>query len=248
MVTWNLSNEEWAKALLKKTAPSCLASNIANGVIVPWSINLLQNTDFSDQVLDLGSGTGHLSAFLAIKGRKMTLLDFSQENLNFSSKVFNILGLQGKFVRSDMKKRLPFDNNSFDTVFSVGVLEYFSDEEIDQIIKEAFRVSKKRVVVIVPNAFSIFYRIGRWYSKATRNWQWGGERPFYSLRPHFKSIENVQFLEFTVGTRQSIEFLTAFRGLIRTFLFCFLKLKNDGRPSRFRQGFVLIAIGKKLSN
>ena len=248
MVTWNLSNQEWAKALLKKTTPSCLASNIANGVIVPWSINLLQNTDFSDQVLDLGSGTGHLSAFLAYKGRKMTLLDFSQENLNFSFEVFNFLGLQGKFVQSDMKKRLPFDDNSFDTVFSVGVLEYFSDEEIDRIIKEAFRVSRKRVLIIVPNAFSIFYRIGRWYSKATRHWQWGGERPFYSLRPHFKSIENIQFLEFTVGVRQSIEFLTIFRGLIKTILFHTLNLKNDAKPSRFRQGFVLIGMGKKSKN
>ena len=246
MVTWNLSNEEWAKALLKKTAPSCLASNIANGVIVPWSINLLQNTDFSDQVLDLGSGTGHLSAFLAYKGRKVTLLDFSQENLDFSLRYFKILGLQGKFVQSDMKKRLPFEDNSFDTVFSVGVLEYFSDEEIDQIIKEAFRVSKKRVVVNC--AKCLFYFLQNWSMVFKSNSSIGNgaaKDPSTHLVRTSNRSKTFNSLNLRLELKQSIEFLTMFRGLIKTVLFHFLNLKNDAKPSRFRQGFVLIAIGKK---
>ena len=246
MVVWNLSNKEWAKALLEKTTPEWLASKVAKGAILPWSKNLLENTENLERVLDLGSGTGYLSAFLAYNGRRLTLLDFSQENLDFSSKVFQIMGLQGTFIKSDMKKSLPFEDNSFDTVFSVGVLEYFSNQEIDCVIKEAFRVSRKRVIIIVPNALSIFYRIGRWYSKVTHKWEWGGERPFYSLNSQFKSINNINFLEFTVGTKQSLEFLTIFKGLIKNILLRFLNLKDDSRPSRFRQGFVLIAIGKKI--
>ena len=245
MVIRNLSNKQWANTLLKKAEAEWLSEKIAIGVVVPWTKNLLENTKDSEQMLDLGSGTGHISAFLASKGRKMTLLDFSQENLDFSCKIFNILGLQGKFVKSDMKKPLPFEDNSFDTVFSVGVLEYFSDQEIDAILKEAFRVSRKKVIVIVPNALSLFYRIGRWYSKVTHNWEWGFERPFYSLSSHFKSIESTQFLEYTVGTKQSLEFLTMFKGVVRSILFRTLRLKDDSKPSRFRQGFVLISIGEK---
>ena len=41
-----------------------------------------------------------------------------------------------------MTKRLPFDDNSFDTVFSCGVFEYFSDSQIKEILKEAFRIAK----------------------------------------------------------------------------------------------------------
>ena len=245
MPTWNLSNKQWTKVLLKNTTPEYFAKNVATGVIVPWSRNLLENTEDSEQVLDLGSGTGHLSAFLALNGRSMTLLDFSQANLDFSSKIFKILGLQGKFVKSDLKKHLPFEDDSFDTVFSVGVLEYFSNAEIDSVIKEAFRVSKKKVIVIVPNSFSFFYRIGRWYSKVTHTWEWGGERPFFSLAPHFKLVENIQFVEFTVGTKQSVEFLKMFKGVVKKVLFYTLQLKDNCKPSRFRQGFVLISIGKK---
>ena len=244
MVIWNLSDKEWPKVLLEKITPDVLASKVINDLLVPWSQNLLQNTKEGEQILDLGSGTGHLSAFLAYKGRKMTLLDFSQENLDFSHKTFEILGLSGKFLKYDMTQPLPFEDNSFDLVFSVGVLEYFSNEKIDAIVKEAFRISKKTVIIIVPNAYSIFYRIGRWYSKVTHHWEWG-ERPFYTLRPYFKSIEGNNFSEFTIGTRQSLEFLTMFKGIVKSFLFRTLKLRDNSEPSRFRQGFVLISIGKK---
>src|SRR3972149_3427041 len=143
--TRNLTPEEWSRVLLNGTTPETLAKNLNNGKFLPWSENLLQFTEDSLAILDLGSGAGHHSAILALNGRKTTLLDLSQKNLDFSMKLFEAMGLNGQFCQADMKMRLPFKDNSFDTVFSCGVFEYFTDAEIKSILKEAFRVSRKRV-------------------------------------------------------------------------------------------------------
>jgi ubiquinone/menaquinone biosynthesis C-methylase UbiE len=245
MSPWDLSEKQWSNSLLTKVTTDSLASLIKKGKLEPWSKTLLNNTACTDELLDLGSGTGSLSAFLAWHGRKATLVDFSQENLNFSNNLFQTIGLKGTFYLSDLRKPLLFADNSFDVVFSVGVLEYLSDKEVEQLIKEAFRVARKTVIMITPNASSLPYRVGRWYSKVTHSWEWGGDRPFYSLKQYFRSIEEMEFIEFTVGTKQAINFLKMFNGFFQRLLFKSLLLNDNPNPSMFRQGFVLISIGKK---
>jgi len=242
---WNLTPDEWARGLLKIDSPEQVATNVARGRLVPWSRTLFLCTQERTDVLDLGSGTGQHSAYLSRNGRRMTLLDFSNDNLKFGSRVFKIIGSNGHFIQSDMKRPLPFRDNSFDTVFSVGVLEYFTDKEINRVLKECFRISRRNIIVMVPNSFSIAYRIGRLYSKATHQWKWGGERPFHSLRSYFRDFDNIIFNEFTVGTKQSLDFLTMFRGLIRRVLLSSLRLRDSPTPSSFRQGFVLVSFARK---
>lgn len=246
MTPWNLKPQEWANVLLKENTPEKVAESVRDGQLLPWTENLLHFTEDSKEVLDLGCGAGQNSALLACKGRKTTLLDMSQDNLDFSARVFEILGLSGTFQLADITKPLPFVNNSFDTVFSVGVFEYFTDEEIRSILREAFRVSRKRVIIMVPNAFSIAYRIGYWYAKETRQWMWGGERPFYSLKPYFKKVADIQFFEFTVATKHSLNFLTMPKGdLARRIIVRGLGLQDSSEPAHFRQGYILISIGEK---
>jgi ubiquinone/menaquinone biosynthesis C-methylase UbiE len=246
MNPWNLTPKEWADVLLKGNTPEKVADDIKERKLLPWSENLLQYTEDSKEVLDLGCGAGQHSALLACNGRKMTLLDISQENLDFSWRVFEILGLNARFLLADMTRPLPLENNSFDSVFSIGVFEYFSDKEIKGILKEAFRVSRKRVIIMVPNAFSIAYRLGYWYSKKTKQWVWGGERPFYTLKAYFKSIENTRFFEFTVAPKHSLNFLTMPKSdLFKKMIIRALTLKDDSNPALFRQGYLLISIGEK---
>ena len=244
---WNLTPKEWSDVLLEGVIPETMAKNLTNGEFLPWVENLIQFTDDSRDILDLGSGAGQNSAMLAYNGRKTTLLDLSRENLVFSSKLFEDLGLIGQFCQADMTKTLPFEDNSFDVVFSCGVFEYFTDEEIKSILKEALRVSKKRVIIMVPNALSIAYRIGYWYMKKTKQWKWGGERPFSTLKAYFKAIENIQLLEFTVGAKHSFNFLTMPKGeIIRKLIIHTLKLKSHSKPAFFRQGYLLVTIAEKI--
>ena len=158
-------------------------------------------------MLDLGSGRGDHSAMLARAGRRPTLMDWSPQNIEFSRQMFAACGVEGRFCVGDITRPLPFDSGSFDAVFSCGVLEYFDREQVAAIIGEAFRVARKRVIVLVPNAFSVAYRVGKWYMERSGTWTWGGEVPSYSLKSTFEGAGAVRTTELTVAARHSLDFL-----------------------------------------
>ena len=145
-----------------------------------------------------------------------------------------------------MTKKLPFDDNSFDCVFSCGVFEYFNDAQIIGILKEANRVCKKKVIIMAPNAYSLAYRIGMRYLQNTNNWQWGGERPFYTLKPQFRKAGFKNIEEFSVGSKHSLSFLRMPHGKhIQGIIIKMLNLKDHSKPSLLRQGYLLISVGEK---
>ena len=134
-------------------------------------------------------------------------MDWSPQNIEFSRQMFAACGVEGRFCVGDITRPLPFDSGSFDAVFSCGVLEYFDREQVAAIIGEAFRVARKRVIVLVPNAFSVAYRVGKWYMERSGTWTWGGEVPSYSLKSTFEGAGAVRTTELTVAARHSLDFL-----------------------------------------
>jgi len=243
---WNLTPAQWSDVLLTGVQPQGIASGLKNDSINPWTANLLKYTEDSRTILDLGSGRGQHSAMLALAGRQTTLMDWSTENVEFSKKLFEELRMPGQFRQGDMLKPLAFEDNAFDTVFSCGVFEYFSNDEIRQVLKEAFRVAKKRVIIMVPNASSLAYRIGKFYMEKTGAWEWGGERPHSTLKPHFRAIGCSRIHEFSVATKTSLTFLTMRgSGLVKKILIRGLKLTDHAEPSALKQGYLLITIGEK---
>jgi ubiquinone/menaquinone biosynthesis C-methylase UbiE len=157
------------------------------------------------------------------------------------------MNLKGKFYHADITKPLPFTSNSFDTVFSCGVFEYFTDETIRSILREAFRVSSKQVIIMVPNAASVAYRIGKWYLEKTRKWQWGGEVPSYSLKPYFRSVGSMRTFEYSVAAKLSLNFLSEIPGgkTIQKICTKVFLLQDHPFPARMRQGYLLITVGEK---
>jgi len=72
----------------------------------------------------------------------------------------------------------------------------------------------------------------------TKNWQWGGERPFGTLKPYFKSFNDMTVRELTVGTNHALKFLKIPGGnMIQKSIQKVFQLKDHCRPSRFQQGF-----------
>ena len=243
---WNLDTSQWAEVLLNETTPEKVAHNLQSGVWLPWTTTLLERSDDSKTVLDLGSGRGENSAVLALNGRTPTLLEWSEANLAFSERLFDTMGLDGRFCQADMTRPLPFRDESFDMVFSCGVFEYFDSATIDAILKEAFRIARKRVIIMVPNAASIAYRIGMWHMKLTGKWQWGGEVPSYSLTRNFARAGSIRTIEFSVGAQHSLNFLTMpTAGTIRKAITRLCRLTDSPRPTLLRQGYLLITVGEK---
>src|SRR5678815_4866746 len=137
---WNLTAEQWSSVLQSGEDPAVVAARLEkHGMVVPWSQNLLDETADCADTLDLGCGRGEHSAVLARAGRRTTLVDWSQENLNYCEGLYRVLDLRGQFRRADITRPLPFESDSVDAVFSSGVFEYFDAAQIDAIMEEAFR-------------------------------------------------------------------------------------------------------------
>lgn len=244
---WNLTPGEWTDVLSTAGSAARLAERIAaRRPVVPWTRLLLEYTADCQTVLDLGSGRGDHSALLAHNGLRPTLVDWSPQNIGFSREMFQLSGISGQFCVADITRSLPFGTSSIDAVFSCGVLEYFDPEQVDAIISEAFRVARKRVIVLVPNAFSVAYRVGKWYMERTGSWTWGGEVPSRTLKPAFERAGALRTTEMTVAARHSLNFLAMPLGpQIRRACLALFGSDDPAGPSWCRQGYLLVTIGDK---
>ncbi len=93
------------------------------------------------EVLDLGSGTGRISRWLAARaGVRPTLADVSE----FGNRVtaFPFLPMEDPF-------RVPAPNGSFDAVLLLFVLHHIRAwDDQERLLREAARVSRRRLVLI----------------------------------------------------------------------------------------------------
>ena len=98
------------------------------------------------KVLDLGCGDGRLSEKISekygVKVHGVDVFDSGEKNIDFS--LFD-------------GKKIPFKNNSFDSVFIFDVLHHTKNPE--DLLDEVFRVSKKSVIIkdhFYENNFDLF--------------------------------------------------------------------------------------------
>lgn len=245
----NLSSEQWYTSLLGKTRPYEVAKRINSQRINHWSQPIIDNTSPRQSILELGSGTGELSGILANNNRIVTLLDWGPATLKFSKNVFKLAGMDGHFVQADVTKQFPFSNNCFDCVWSSGLLEHFSQEQIDFIIMESSRVSKNLVISLVPNAFSLLYRWGKWYQERNGIWKWGKEEPKHSLRKAFEKAGLVNIVEYSIDVMTPINSaMTSIRNKkIRAVVYKCFRMIPQTILKKLNQGYLLVTIGEKLA-
>ena len=105
----------------------------------------------SGSVLDLGCGDGLLFDLLGKKIEKGVGLDISPEAVRKATEK----GFDARLHSFD--NPLPFEDNTFDNVVLLDVLEHVYDPV--PLLKEAARVSKKYVIVGVPNFSSLPARL-----------------------------------------------------------------------------------------
>lgn len=236
-----LEEEEWHEAMTGKTKENDTIIRIKNNQFPVWVRPLLENSEEKESMLELGSGTGELSAILATYGRNLLLMDYSKDNLAYSKKIFTALSLKAKFIHGNILNKLPPSSNSIDWIWSSGTLEHFTDKEIIKIMKESYRVCQKGVMSLVPNAASLAYRAGKYNLEKEGKWIYGTEIPKYTMVPFYRKVGLKNIKEFSIGTYHSLEFMEKDKEDIKRFY----DSLNIDEISQLNQGYLLFTYGEK---
>jgi ubiquinone/menaquinone biosynthesis C-methylase UbiE len=125
--------------------------------------HILAAADFASarglRVLEIGCGLGTDGAQFAKAGARYTGIDLTEAAIELARKRFELTGLKGEFQTGDAEN-LVFPDESFDLVYSHGVLHHTPD--IERAVSEIHRVLKTggRAIVMLYHRDSYNYRIG----------------------------------------------------------------------------------------
>jgi ubiquinone/menaquinone biosynthesis C-methylase UbiE len=111
------------------------------------------------RVLEIGCGLGTDGAQFALAGARYTGIDLTEASIELARKRFELTGLRGEFRVADAEN-LDFAEDSFDLVYSHGVLHHTPDTA--SAVREIYRVLKPggRAIVMLYHRGSYNYRIG----------------------------------------------------------------------------------------
>ncbi|OIO28501.1 hypothetical protein COX86_00445 [Candidatus Micrarchaeota archaeon CG_4_10_14_0_2_um_filter_60_11] len=99
-------------------------------------------------VLDVATGTGRISVYLAKKGAKVTALDLTPEMMAKAKGKARRERVKIRFVEGNAL-RLPFRDDSFDRVISIRFLHLLSRKDERRVIEEMTRVLKPGGLLII---------------------------------------------------------------------------------------------------
>lgn len=103
--------------------------------LLPW----IRELETGKSVLEIGCGIGLDAFHMAKRGMKVTAVDLTDVAIDTARNRFERNGLAAEFRVANATK-LPFDDETFDYVYSFGVLHHAEDTE--KSIQEVFRVLK----------------------------------------------------------------------------------------------------------
>jgi len=125
----------------------------------PWIMQRIeqQSTVLKDRrLLEIGCGMGYDSLEFIRRGVRVTAVDLSPRAVEFCKQHFHVVGADAEEVRVDNALSLSFPDESFDAVWSNGVLHASGDTQ--RAIDEVYRVLKPGGRAII----SHFYRKPSW--------------------------------------------------------------------------------------
>ncbi len=113
------------------------------------------------KILEIGCGEGSgLSYFVELGYKNLTGVEISKERLKRANKKLLHTVILKKIGSDSI---LPFDDNSFDVVISLAVIEHVTD--IKRYLKEIYRVTTKNAIIIISSdcySWRILQKI-KWY-------------------------------------------------------------------------------------
>lgn len=119
-------------------------------------LNLFKNQHLG-KVLDIGCGSGVHMKILVNQCSFIAGVDFSSKMIELAKKnMSNISNSKWEFKNADVHK-LPYKDKTFDTIISLGLLDYVDNPLI--VLKECFRVLKGKCIILfsIPKEPSLFF-------------------------------------------------------------------------------------------
>lgn len=104
-----------------------------------------------EKLLEIGSGCGMFVALSRKRGVESYGVEPDEKAYNISQEILDHYGLDREFIKMGNGENLPFDDESFDIVFSAYVLEHVNNPE--QVLLESIRVLKNGGYLhfVIPN-------------------------------------------------------------------------------------------------
>lgn len=129
-------------------------------------IDIVSNyTKPGDSVLDAGCGSGFFSSHFISSGCNAYSLDYSEQALLVTKG--RTEGKAKAYIKTDIldEEALSDIGTRFDVIFTDGLLEHYSKEEQDRIIRNMKRLKRENGCMInfVPNRFSFWSMIRPFY-------------------------------------------------------------------------------------
>lgn len=184
------------------------------------------------KILEIGCGTGVNSVLMASLGAKVSVMDFSKEALD----VVKVLakGLDIEYIHRDM---FTSDlENEFDVVHSEGVVEHYLMPRRQEVLDVHTRAARRggKVLIIVPNARCVPYRIGKKFADATGRWIYGNEYPYTERELAYRMEKSGLRCEKRIGGEFVLSFGWAFAPL---WLSKYGKFLSRGLSASVNRGF-----------
>lgn len=133
-------------------------------IYAPWMPGVMEFAAHAgEQVLEVGGGMGTDLAQFAKHGAIVTDVDLSEGHLKLAQENFRLRGLTGRFVHHDAES-LPFETDSFDLVYSNGVLHHTPNTKraVGEILRVLEPGGRAIVMVYAENSLQ-YWRNLVWY-------------------------------------------------------------------------------------
>lgn len=127
----------------------------------PFSRLIDYNSLADKQVLEIGCGMGSHAHELAKSGAVITAIDLTQKAVQMTQSRFELFGVDNATVQQADAERLPFPDDSFDFVWSWGVIHHSANTHcIVQEIKRVLKPGGKVAVMIYHRNSTRYYLHG----------------------------------------------------------------------------------------
>jgi ubiquinone/menaquinone biosynthesis C-methylase UbiE len=154
LMSWTLDRKHWEREWGEPRTPKIPT----NERVVKHILSVFNNKIKGRKFLEVGAGSGGDSIYLAMRGARTYCLDYTSSSLELIKEVSKKKHVAVEVVMADIRA-IPFEDCSFDAVFSAGVMEHFQHNEILSVFNEQKRVLKDRgfLLVDVPQKYTLCF-------------------------------------------------------------------------------------------